>query len=102
MWLRYDLSFTNLNIIFLDKILSMHKIELHIRLLIISAMFISTLHATDLGWENNYDKALKAAKKEKKLVYLLGLVNFKRQKGILKHDYTEQKQVFKRYAHFRT
>jgi len=31
----------------------------------------------------------------------LGLVNFKSQKGILKHDYTEQKQVFKRYAHFR-
>ncbi len=31
----------------------------------------------------------------------LGLVNFKSPKGILKHDYTEQKQVLKRYAHFR-
>ena len=32
----------------------------------------------------------------------MGLVNFKSQKGILKHGYTEQKQVLKRYAHFRT
>ena len=32
---------------------------------------------------------------------ILGLVNFKSPKGILKHDYTEQKQVLKRYAHFR-
>jgi hypothetical protein len=31
-----------------------------------------------------------------------GLVNFKSQKGILKHGYNEQKQVLKRYAHFRT
>ena len=30
-----------------------------------------------------------------------GLVNFKSQKGILKYVYNEQKQVFKRYAHFR-
>jgi len=31
----------------------------------------------------------------------MGLVNFKSQKGILKHGYTEQKQVLKRYAYFR-
>ena len=30
-----------------------------------------------------------------------GLVNFKSQKGITKYVYTEQKQVLKRYTHFR-
>jgi thiol:disulfide interchange protein len=31
---------------------------------------LSISHAVDLNWENSYDKALKQAQKEKKLVYL--------------------------------
>ena len=48
---------------------------------------------------------LKSIESGKCLCYLhkgRGLVKFKSQKGILKHGYTEQKQVLKGYAHFRT
>ena len=54
-----------------------------------------------------YDKHEKSDKKNyrngynDKTIKSKGLVNFKSKKGILKYDYTEQKQVFKRYSHFR-
>jgi len=48
----------------------MHKISLSIKLLLSTILFISTLHAVNLDWEHDYNKALAEAKKEKKLVYL--------------------------------
>jgi len=38
--------------------------------LIFIFLSMSVLYAVDLDWENSYDKALKQAQKEKKLVYL--------------------------------
>ncbi|MEA3491314.1 MAG: thioredoxin family protein [Campylobacterota bacterium] len=39
-------------------------------LLISSLLMITTLHGTVLDWEHDYDKALKQATKDKKIVYL--------------------------------
>jgi thiol-disulfide isomerase/thioredoxin len=50
--------------------LQMHNITKTIKFIFIIFLTILTLHANDLNWENNYDKALKQAQKEKKLVYL--------------------------------
>jgi len=39
-------------------------------ILLLISLVISTLSATELNWEHNYNNALDIAKKEKKLVYL--------------------------------
>jgi len=46
-------------------------------------------------------KVLNSSKNHLRVQIDKGLVNFKSQKGIIKYVYTEQKQVLKRYAHFR-
>jgi len=48
----------------------MHKFSLIGTVLLSILLFISTLDATELNWEHNYNNALITAKKEKKMVYL--------------------------------
>ncbi|HEC45702.1 MAG TPA: thioredoxin family protein [Epsilonproteobacteria bacterium] len=48
----------------------MHKFSLIATVLLSILLFISTLDATELNWEHNYNNALITAKKEKKMVYL--------------------------------
>ena len=48
----------------------MHKFSLIATVLLSILLFISTLDATELNWEHNYNNALTSAKKEKKMVYL--------------------------------
>jgi len=48
----------------------MHTFSLVRNILLTILLHISTLSAVELNWEHNYYNALKAAKKEKKLVYL--------------------------------
>jgi len=48
----------------------MHKLSLAIKFIFSIILFVSTLHAVDLNWENDYDDALKQAQKDQKLVYL--------------------------------
>ena len=48
----------------------MHKFSLIGSILLSILLFISTLDATELNWEHNYNNALTSAKKEKKMVYL--------------------------------
>ena len=48
----------------------MHNFLSHIKLLFSVLLIVSTLHAAELNWGNDYNKALEQAKKDKKLVYL--------------------------------
>jgi len=48
----------------------MHKFSLIATVLLSILLFISTLDATELNWEHNYNNAITTAKKEKKMVYL--------------------------------
>ena len=48
----------------------MHKFSLIGTVLLSILLFISTLDATELNWEHNYNNAITTAKKEKKMVYL--------------------------------
>ncbi len=48
----------------------MHKFSLIGSILLSILLFISTLDATELNWEHNYNNAITTAKKEKKMVYL--------------------------------
>ena len=48
----------------------MHKFSLISNILLSLFLLITTLDATELNWEHNYNNALNTAKKEKKMVYL--------------------------------
>jgi len=75
--------------------------------ILVSMLFLSFLNIQVMADEKEKEKdtyKLKVTHVEPKTTLVVkceGLVNFKSQKGILKHGYTEQKQVLKRYAYFR-